>query len=70
MKQKDQRTKRNQHGVDPALDLHNLEEKEVIVIKDNQQDNHTNTEGAVCLFKQGSSEEVNIVSWLHNDLQK
>nr|XP_056706565.1 A-kinase anchor protein 4-like [Euleptes europaea] len=54
----------------PDLDLRNLEEKEVIVIKDNERNNHTNTEGAVCLFKQGSSEELNVVSWLSNDLQK
>ncbi|XP_063163942.1 A-kinase anchor protein 4-like [Candoia aspera] len=53
-----------------AADLRNLEEKEVIVIKDNDRDQHSNTEGAVCLFKQGSSEEVNVVSWLSNDLQK
>ncbi|XP_066478140.1 A-kinase anchor protein 4-like [Tiliqua scincoides] len=68
---KDQRTKRSHSGAtDPSLDLRNLEEKEVIVIKDNQHDNHTNTEGAVCLFKQGSSEEVNVVTWLNSDLQK
>ncbi|XP_060622753.1 A-kinase anchor protein 4-like [Anolis sagrei] len=55
---------------DPSLDLRNLEEQEVIVIKDNERDNHSNSEGAVCLFKQGSSDEVNVVSWLSNDLQK
>ncbi|XP_044286649.1 A-kinase anchor protein 4-like [Varanus komodoensis] len=52
------------------LDLGSLEEKEVIVIKDNERNNPNNTEGAVCLFKQGSSEELNVVSWLSNDLQK
>ncbi|XP_060102534.1 A-kinase anchor protein 4-like [Heteronotia binoei] len=52
------------------LDLGSLEEKEVIVIKDNEKNNPNNTEGAVCLFKQGSTEELNIVSWLSNDLQK
>ncbi|XP_053131194.1 A-kinase anchor protein 4-like [Hemicordylus capensis] len=52
------------------LDLVNLEEKEVIIIKDNEQSKQANTEGAVCLFKQGSSEEFNVVSWLSNDLQK
>lgn len=52
------------------LDLGSLEEKEVIVIKDNEKNNPNNTEGAVCLFKQGSSEELNVVSWLSNDLQK
>ncbi|XP_077176853.1 A-kinase anchor protein 4-like [Paroedura picta] len=57
---------------DPArdLDLANLEEKEVIVIKDKDQSSYVNTEGAVCLFKQGSTEDVNIVSWLSNDLEK
>lgn len=58
--------------LDPArnLDLANLEEKEIIVIKDNNQSRCNNTEGAVCLFKQGSAEDINIVSWLSNDLQK
>ncbi|KAF7241899.1 A-kinase anchor protein 4 [Varanus komodoensis] len=57
---------------DPAreLNLANLEEREVIIIKDNEQSNHVNTEGAVCLFKQGSSEDVNVLGWLSNDLQK
>lgn len=68
---KDHRSKRSHSSAtDPCLDLRNLEEKEVIVIKDNQQDIHSNTEGAICLFKQGSSEEVNFGSWLNNDLQK
>nr|XP_025040297.1 LOW QUALITY PROTEIN: A-kinase anchor protein 4-like [Pelodiscus sinensis] len=52
------------------LDLGNLEEKEVIVIKDNEKHDHSKTEGAVCLFKQGSSDELSVVSWLNNDLQK
>ncbi|XP_043378856.1 A-kinase anchor protein 4 [Chelonia mydas] len=52
------------------LDLGNLEEKEVIVIKDNEKQNHSKTEGAVCLFKQGSTDELSVVSWLNNDLQK
>ncbi|XP_053167253.1 A-kinase anchor protein 4-like [Hemicordylus capensis] len=68
IKDKDHKNKRG--SADPCLDLRNLEEKEVIVIKDKERDHHTNTEGAVCLFKQGSSEEVNVVSWLSNDLQK
>ncbi|XP_032066726.1 A-kinase anchor protein 4-like [Thamnophis elegans] len=57
---------------DPAseLNLQNLEEKEVIVIKNNEQRRCMNTDGAVCLFKPGSLEDVNIVSWLNNDLQK
>uniref|UniRef100_A0A8C8SQ46 A-kinase anchor 110kDa C-terminal domain-containing protein n=1 Tax=Pelusios castaneus TaxID=367368 RepID=A0A8C8SQ46_9SAUR len=52
------------------LDLGNLEEKEVIVIKDNEKHDHSKTEGAVCLFKQGSTDELSVVSWLSNDLQK
>ncbi|XP_039343273.1 A-kinase anchor protein 4 [Mauremys reevesii] len=52
------------------LDLGNLEEKEVIVIKDNEKHDHSKTEGAVCLFKQGSTDELSVVSWLNNDLQK
>ncbi|XP_026563664.1 A-kinase anchor protein 4-like [Pseudonaja textilis] len=60
------------HINDPAgeLDLRNLEEKEVIVIKDNERRKCMNTDGAVCLFKPGSLEDVNIVNWLNNDLQK
>ncbi|CAI5782065.1 Hypothetical predicted protein [Podarcis lilfordi] len=49
------------------LALENLEEKDVIVIKDNERNNAINT---VCLFKQGSSDEANVVNWLSNDLQK
>nr|XP_032639584.1 A-kinase anchor protein 4-like [Chelonoidis abingdonii] len=52
------------------LDLGNLEEKEVIVIKDNEKHDHFKTKGAVCLFKQGSTDELSVVSWLNNDLQK
>ncbi|XP_077209756.1 A-kinase anchor protein 4-like [Paroedura picta] len=60
---------KDQRGLN-ELDLGSLEEKEVIVIKDNEKNNPNNTEGAVCLFKQGSTEELNVVSWLSNDLQK
>uniref|UniRef100_A0A8D0H7P3 A-kinase anchor 110kDa C-terminal domain-containing protein n=1 Tax=Sphenodon punctatus TaxID=8508 RepID=A0A8D0H7P3_SPHPU len=76
VKDKDQMAKRaasqSSNISDPSneLDLGNLEEKEVIVIKDNEKNNQSNTEGAVCLFKQGSTEELNLVSWLNNDLQK
>ncbi|KAG8134773.1 hypothetical protein E2320_007854 [Naja naja] len=52
------------------LDLGSLEEREVIVIKNNDRTNPNNIEGAVCLFKQGSSEQLNVVSWISNDLQK
>ncbi|KAJ7312040.1 hypothetical protein JRQ81_006372 [Phrynocephalus forsythii] len=49
------------------LALENLEEKDVIVIKDNEHSNAINT---VCLFKQGSSEDGSVADWLSNDLQK
>ncbi|XP_019358831.1 PREDICTED: A-kinase anchor protein 4-like [Gavialis gangeticus] len=47
-----------------------LEEKEVIVVKDNLNHDHSKTQGTVCLFKQGSTDELSVVSWLNNDLQK
>ncbi|XP_019346601.2 A-kinase anchor protein 4 [Alligator mississippiensis] len=47
-----------------------LEEKEVIVVKDNLNHDHSKTQGTVCLFKQGSADELSVVSWLNNDLQK
>lgn len=59
----------NQRGYN-QLDLGSLEEREVIVIKNNDKNNPNNVEGAVCLFKQGSSEQLNVVSWISNDLQK
>ncbi|XP_070608826.1 A-kinase anchor protein 4-like [Erythrolamprus reginae] len=62
----------NNNVNDPAgeLDLRNLEEKEVIVIKDNEPRKNLTADGAVCLFKPGSLEDFNIVNWLNNDLQK
>ncbi|XP_053167251.1 A-kinase anchor protein 4 [Hemicordylus capensis] len=53
-----------------GLDLGNMQDKEVIVIKDSETPEQSKTEGAVCLFKQGSTEELNVVSWLFDDLQK
>ncbi|XP_059587118.1 A-kinase anchor protein 4-like [Alligator mississippiensis] len=47
-----------------------LEEKEVIVVKDSLNHDHSKTQGTVCLFKQGSADELSVVSWLNNDLQK
>ncbi|KAL8194735.1 UNVERIFIED_CONTAM: hypothetical protein K2H54_030634 [Gekko kuhli] len=47
--------------------LETMEEKDIIVIKDSERSNMINT---VCLFKQGSSEDSNVVNWLSNDLQK
>ncbi|KAL8180489.1 UNVERIFIED_CONTAM: hypothetical protein K2H54_025856 [Gekko kuhli] len=46
-----------------------LEEKEVIVIKDDNK-NPSNTEGSVCFFKQGHCHKGDVVKWLSNDLQK
>lgn len=60
---------KNERGYN-QLDLGSLEEREVIVIKNNDKSNPNNVEGAVCLFKQGSSEQLNVVSWISNDLQK
>ncbi|KAK9410445.1 A-kinase anchor protein 4-like [Crotalus adamanteus] len=51
----------NINGPAGELDLRNLEEKEVIVIKDNEQRKCINTDGAVCLFKPSSLEDVNII---------
>uniref|UniRef100_A0A8D0EFN7 A-kinase anchor 110kDa C-terminal domain-containing protein n=1 Tax=Salvator merianae TaxID=96440 RepID=A0A8D0EFN7_SALMN len=53
-----------------GLDLGKMQDKEVIVIKDSETPEQSKTEGAVCLFKQGSTEELNVVSWLFDDLQK
>ncbi|XP_062832829.1 A-kinase anchor protein 4-like [Anolis carolinensis] len=53
-----------------GLDLGKMQDKEVIVIKDSDTPEQSKTEGAVCLFKQGSTEELNVVSWLFDDLQK
>ncbi|XP_042313427.1 A-kinase anchor protein 4-like [Sceloporus undulatus] len=53
-----------------GLDLGKMQDKEVIVIKDSDTPEQSKTEGAVCLFKQGSTEELNVVTWLFDDLQK
>ncbi|KAJ6660986.1 hypothetical protein lerEdw1_017006 [Lerista edwardsae] len=53
-----------------GLDLGKMQDKEVIVIKDSEAPEQSKTEGAVCLFKQGSTEELNVVTWLFDDLQK
>ncbi|XP_034965929.2 A-kinase anchor protein 4-like [Zootoca vivipara] len=71
-KERDVATGPSKNTSDPAneLDLVNMEEREIIIIKDNEQNSYFNTEGAVCLFKQGSIDDDNIVGWLNNDLQK
>ncbi|XP_040589679.1 A-kinase anchor protein 4 isoform X2 [Mesocricetus auratus] len=52
------------------LDLENLEEKEIIVIKDTEKQDQSKTEGSVCLFKQAPSDPISVLNWLLNDLQK
>lgn len=76
-KLKDIRMAANQSGGESDIDsaspnefdmaIKSMEEKDIIVIKDNERNNIINT---VCLFKQSSSEESNVVNWLSNDLQK
>lgn len=52
------------------LNLENLEEKEIIVIKDTEKQDQSKTEGSVCLFKQAPSDPLSVFNWLLNDLQK
>ncbi|XP_034341614.1 A-kinase anchor protein 4 isoform X2 [Arvicanthis niloticus] len=52
------------------LNLENLEEKEIIVIKDTEKQDQSKTEGSVCLFKQAPSDPISVLNWLLNDLQK
>ncbi|XP_042551205.1 A-kinase anchor protein 4 [Dipodomys spectabilis] len=52
------------------LNLENLEEKEIIVIKDTDKQDRSKTEGSVCLFKQAPSDPLCVLNWLLNDLQK
>ncbi|XP_007533976.1 A-kinase anchor protein 4 [Erinaceus europaeus] len=52
------------------LSLGNLEEKEIIVIKDTEKQDQSKTEGSVCLFKQAPSDPISVLNWLLNDLQK
>ncbi|XP_004713195.1 A-kinase anchor protein 4 [Echinops telfairi] len=52
------------------LNLENLEEKEIIVIKDTEKQDQSKTEGSVCLFKQAPSDAISVLNWLLNDLQK
>ncbi|XP_011802129.1 PREDICTED: A-kinase anchor protein 4 [Colobus angolensis palliatus] len=52
------------------LNLGNLEEKEIIVIKDTEKKDQSKTEGSVCLFKQAPSDPVSVLNWLLSDLQK
>ncbi|NP_077378.1 A-kinase anchor protein 4 [Rattus norvegicus] len=55
---------------DGELNLENLEEKEIIVIKDTEKQDQPKTEGSVCLFKQAPSDPISVLNWLLNDLQK
>ncbi|XP_045327757.1 A-kinase anchor protein 4 [Leopardus geoffroyi] len=52
------------------LNLGNLEEKEIIVIKDTEKQDQSKMEGSVCLFKQAPSDPISVLNWLLNDLQK
>ncbi|XP_075814198.1 A-kinase anchor protein 4 [Microtus pennsylvanicus] len=52
------------------LDLENLAEREIIVIKDTEKQDQSKTEGSVCLFKQAPSDPISVLNWLLNDLQK
>ncbi|OBS81803.1 hypothetical protein A6R68_24207, partial [Neotoma lepida] len=52
------------------LNLENLEDKEIIVIKDTEKQDQSKTEGSVCLFKQAPSDPLSVLNWLLNDLQK
>ncbi|XP_006877688.1 PREDICTED: A-kinase anchor protein 4-like [Chrysochloris asiatica] len=52
------------------LNLENLEEKEIIVIKDTEKQDQSKTEGSVCLFKQTPSDPISVLNWLLSDLQK
>uniref|UniRef100_A0A8C6WAQ2 A kinase anchor protein 4 n=1 Tax=Nannospalax galili TaxID=1026970 RepID=A0A8C6WAQ2_NANGA len=52
------------------LNLENLEEREIIVIKDTENQEHFKMEVSVCLFKQAPSDPISVLNWLLNDLQK
>ncbi|ETE60359.1 A-kinase anchor protein 4, partial [Ophiophagus hannah] len=51
---------------DPGIDLG---EREIVVIRDEKK-SLSNTEGAVCFFKQSPCEKGDVTSWLNRDLQK
>ncbi|XP_035144643.2 A-kinase anchor protein 4 isoform X1 [Callithrix jacchus] len=53
-----------------SLNLENMEEKEIIMIKDAEKKDQSKTEGSVCLFKQDSSDPISVLHWLLSDLQK
>ncbi|KAL0582976.1 A-kinase anchor protein 4, partial [Plecturocebus cupreus] len=52
------------------LNLGNLEEKEIIMIKDTEKKDQSKMEVSVCLFKQASSDPISVLNWLFSDLQK
>ncbi|CAO2628979.1 A-kinase anchor protein 4 [Lemmus lemmus] len=52
------------------LTLENLEEKEIVVIKDTEKQDQSKMEGSVCLFKQAPSNHISVLNWLLNDLYK
>lgn len=52
-----------------ALEGIDLGEREIVVIRDEKK-GLSNTEGAVCFFKQSSCEKGNVSGWLNRDLEK
>ncbi|XP_055284475.1 A-kinase anchor protein 4-like isoform X2 [Moschus berezovskii] len=52
------------------LNLENLEEKAITVIKDTEKQDQSKTKGSVCLFKQAPTDPLSGVNCLLNELQK
>ncbi|XP_059993330.1 LOW QUALITY PROTEIN: A-kinase anchor protein 4 [Lagenorhynchus albirostris] len=52
------------------LNLENLEEEEIIVIKDTEKQDSSKMERSVCLFKQAPSNPISVLYRLLSDLQK
>ncbi|KAM6151206.1 A-kinase anchor protein 4-like [Rhynchocyon petersi] len=50
--------------------LENLEDEEIIVIKNNEKQHKSKTGGSVCLFKQAPFDPICALNFLLNDLQK
>ncbi|KAM6151667.1 A-kinase anchor protein 4-like [Rhynchocyon petersi] len=50
--------------------LKNLEDKEIIVIKNTEKQHKSKTGGSVCLFKQAPFDPISALNFLLNDLQK
>ncbi|KAM6151826.1 A-kinase anchor protein 4-like [Rhynchocyon petersi] len=50
--------------------LENLEDQEIIVIKETEKQHKSKTGGSVCLFKQAPFDPISALNFLLNDLQK